>query len=282
MPFVSIITPSLNQGEFIEDCIISVKAQTYQNFEHIIVDGGSTDETLKILRKYEGTYNMRWISEKDTGIYNAVNKGVRMAEGDIISYINCDDFYFPWTLELIVSVFEKGADIVYGNMISWNIEKDVVRFFIPPSPDKIRKILEKVSLGQPAVFLHRSAIDKVGLFDESLKASGDYDYWLRAIKVCKFAKVNEFLAVERFHKSCLRVREKEKRKVVLKYKLSSKARPISISWRARVVPAILSKAIRSGYVKVSLKYLLIGLIPKFGAYLEKAFLPLAPREWAGY
>src|SRR4030067_3134955 len=93
LPLVSIITPSLNQGEFIEETILSVKNQTYENIEHIIVDGGSTDDTLNILKKYAGSYRMRWLSEPDNGMYQAINKGMRLANGEILAYLNSDDLY---------------------------------------------------------------------------------------------------------------------------------------------------------------------------------------------
>ncbi len=94
-PLVSIVTPSLNQGGFIEDCIRSVKNQSYKNIEHIIVDGGSTDATINILKKYEGTYNMIWLSEPDNGMYDAINKGFKLSKGEIMAWINADDMYLP-------------------------------------------------------------------------------------------------------------------------------------------------------------------------------------------
>ena len=94
----SIITPCYNSEKYLEECIKSIMSQKYKDFEHIIVDGGSTDGTLDILKKYERLYNMRWISEKDDGMYDAINKGMRMANGDVLSWINSDDVYHPWTL----------------------------------------------------------------------------------------------------------------------------------------------------------------------------------------
>ena len=94
LPLVSIVTPSYNQGKFIEDTILSVKNQSYPNIEHIVVDAGSTDGTLKILRKYEKEYNLKWVSEPDEGQSDAVNKGFEMAKGEIVDWINSDDVYF--------------------------------------------------------------------------------------------------------------------------------------------------------------------------------------------
>ncbi|MEM2568057.1 MAG: glycosyltransferase, partial [Candidatus Bathyarchaeia archaeon] len=99
---VSIITPSLNQGRFIRETLLSVKSQDYPCIEHIVIDGGSTDDTLMILKRYEGTYNLRWISEPDEGHSDAVNKGFRMAQGEIVGWLNSDDVYFDRSTVLAV------------------------------------------------------------------------------------------------------------------------------------------------------------------------------------
>jgi glycosyltransferase involved in cell wall biosynthesis len=119
-PLVSIVTPSYNQGQFIEETTLSVKNQDYPNIEHIVVYGGSTDEILEILKRYEGTYNLRWISEPDEGHADAVNKGFAMAKGEIISWLNSDDVYFDkGTISSVMEAFQRHseADIVYGNCV---------------------------------------------------------------------------------------------------------------------------------------------------------------------
>ena len=94
-PFV---TPTLNQGRFIEQTVRSLKGLSYDHLEHIVIDGGSTDETLDILRRYEGSVPDALDSEPDAGMYDAINKGMHQAKGDILAYLNSDDLYFPWTL----------------------------------------------------------------------------------------------------------------------------------------------------------------------------------------
>ena len=93
-PKILIVTPCYNAERYIEYCIKSIKSQSYTNFEHIIVDGGSTDGTLDIIRKYEGSYNMRWLSEPDDGMYDAITKGFALSSGDIYAWLNSDDMGF--------------------------------------------------------------------------------------------------------------------------------------------------------------------------------------------
>ena len=95
-PLISIVTPCLNSEEYLEYCIKSIMSQSYPNVEHIIVDGGSTDSTLDIIRKYEGRYNMRWFSEKDNSMYEAIINGFKLANGEIYAWLNSDDMYMPW------------------------------------------------------------------------------------------------------------------------------------------------------------------------------------------
>lgn len=107
---ISIITPVYNGEEYIEKCILSIKKQNYQNYEHIIVDGGSTDSTLEIAKKYEGTYPLKIISEKDNGMYDAIAKGFSMADGEIFAWLNADDTYFHWAFQIMNYVVSKGVN----------------------------------------------------------------------------------------------------------------------------------------------------------------------------
>ena len=104
---VSIITVTFNRGRFLEQAIQSIKNQDYSNIEHIVIDGGSTDNTLDILKKYEGTYNLKWISEKDEGIADAVNKGFRMAKGEVVGFLDSDDVLIPKVISKVAKIFKE-------------------------------------------------------------------------------------------------------------------------------------------------------------------------------
>lgn len=200
-PLISIVTPSYNQGVFIEETILSVKNQDYPNFEHIIVDGGSTDNTLDILRKYEGTYNMRWISEPDEGQADAVNKGFKMAKGEIIGWLNSDDVYFS------VDVFSKVAleflrqptiDAIYANRVVIDELNNLVKLQYSRKFDYNKLLKSYYSLCQETVFLRREVIEKYQL-NTNLYIVLDSEFWLRTGKHYNFKYVNEFFGGFREH-----------------------------------------------------------------------------------
>ena len=206
-PLVSIITPSYNQGHFIEYAIGSIRSQSYDNIEHIVVDGGSTDQTLSIIRRYEGTYNMRWLSEPDAGMYDAINKGMRLARGDILAYLNCDDMYFPWSVEMAVDALQE-TPLIFGDLVNWHSELGfVVPGFAPPF---FRSYYRSIGIiPQAATFLRRSVIERVGLFDQHFRIIADVEFWLRCDAMgIRPKKVYEFLAVARVYGSVLSQRKK--------------------------------------------------------------------------
>lgn len=200
---VSIITPSFNQGRFIEDTILSVKNQDYPNIEHIIVDGGSTDNTLEILKKYESTYNMRWISELDEGQADAIDKGFKMAKGSILAWLNSDDYYLHnKVISKVVSYFDlyKNAHVVTGN----GYYVDEKGKFL--SPIVVKKDLINLKymryadfMLQPSTFFKKEVLDKVSIDKQYVYA---FD-WLFFLKIFEegfnVLVVDDFLSAYRRH-----------------------------------------------------------------------------------
>lgn len=207
-PLVSIVTPTLNRVELLEYTLRSVRNQSYPNLEHVVVDGGSTDGTLDLLRRYEGTYSLRWFSKADDGMYQAINRGLHLAEGQIVAYLNSDDLYFPWTVDVVVEAFGErpDADFVYGDAIA--VEDSTGWQSLNFQPRFNRDYICRCGfLCQPTVFWRRRVGDEEGGFDESLKYVADCDYWMRTSKRRRFVKVDEFLAIERNHGKTLRAEQ---------------------------------------------------------------------------
>lgn len=207
-PLVSIVTPTRNRAYFLERTLRSVRNQTYRNLEHIVIDGASTDETIALLRNFETTFPLRWRSEPDGGMYEAINKGLQEAHGEIVAYLNSDDLYLPWALDVVVEEFASHpeADFVYGGMITIEDRTGAehLHFQRPFNLDFVRRA---GFLGQPAVFWRRRVLESEGLFDTSLRYVADCDYWMRCGANRTFRRVTEFLAVERDHEATLRESE---------------------------------------------------------------------------
>ena len=200
-PRISIITPSFNQGCFIEETIKSVSLQDYPDFEHIIIDGGSTDGTLEILKKYP---HLKVISDPDNGQAEAVNKGFRIATGEIFGWINSDDTYLPSALKSVAEKINpaKGRFVVMGRcaFVDENGEfvgKEHKGNFTTHS--EYIKIWNGNSISQPSVFFHRKVYEECGGLDEGLYFALDYDFFLNVTKKFKIDKINEPWAAYRIH-----------------------------------------------------------------------------------
>jgi len=200
-----VITPTLNRAGLLEQTLRSVLAQTYPHVEHIVIDGGSFDSTLDVLRKYAPTYDLKWESGPDNSMYEAINRGMRKATGEIVAYLNSDDLYFPWTIGTVVESFaaRPRADFVYGDALNIDDESGTIRVIWQPpfSVDYVRRV---GFLVQPTVFWRRRVTLPGDPFDTSLKYVADCDFWMRAGTTHRFAKVDEFLAIERDHRATLR------------------------------------------------------------------------------
>jgi glycosyltransferase involved in cell wall biosynthesis len=181
-PKVSIVTPSFNQGQFIEETIRSVLLQGYPNFEYIIIDGDSTDESLDIIKKYEKWLTC-WISEPDNGQSHALNKGFAKASGEIIAYINSDDLYEPDVFNTVAPIFQKNArpHLVAGELVIFDSKKSksIVKPWWPPNLSYYLEKTFSMTLPQPASFWSKDIYEKVGGFDESLHYCFDLEFILR-------------------------------------------------------------------------------------------------------
>ncbi len=199
LPKISIITPSYNQGHYIEETILSIIGQGYANLEYIIIDGGSTDSTLEVIKKYEDRIDY-WVSEKDKGQSDAINKGLKIATGDIVAWLNSDDIYTPGALQAVADAFMANANagIAYGDVESffpdgrkevWTNKFDPADFF------------GRVSIHQPGVFWKRDLHNTFGYIDESFYYLMDYDFWARIFFNAPSVRIDKTLALFRVHDS---------------------------------------------------------------------------------
>src|SRR5262249_15618714 len=146
--------------------------------EYLVLDGGSTDESTTILRSYGSRFF--WLSERDRGQTDAINKGLRRAQGEILAYLNSDDVLLPGAIAAVVAHFQRNpdSDLVYGNAYHID-ENDGVLGEYPTAPYDFDRLLQDCCICQPAAFWRRRLIDRVGLFDEELHYAMDYEYWMR-------------------------------------------------------------------------------------------------------
>lgn len=197
LPLVSIVTPSLNQGPFVEQAIESVLEQDYPRIEHIVVDGGSTDETLDVLRRYP---QLTWVSEPDGGQAHAINKGFRMASGDVFGWLNADDFYLPGAVSAVVAALrETGAALVHGGWRKVDEQGRRLRDVSPVTFDYRLQLEVRNAVAQPGSFFTREAFEAVGGVDERYRYALDYELWLKLGARYRVAHVERVLAAYRYH-----------------------------------------------------------------------------------
>ena len=201
LPKISIVTPSFNQGKFLEETIRSVLLQGYSNLEYIIVDGGSSDGSVDLIRKYEHQLAY-WISEKDSGAADAIGKGFRKATGTIVGWLNSDDLYRPGTLQSVASAFQnnKDVDVVYGDTHWIDANGNVLAEKRQTPFSKSAFFYGGADLQQPATFWTRELYEKAGGLDPSFRAAFDTDLFFRFFQLeARFQHIPEFLAAFRLH-----------------------------------------------------------------------------------
>lgn len=197
-PIITIITPSYNQGKYIERTIRSVLSQNISGLEYFIFDGGSTDETIDILKSFGDS--IIWVSEKDYGQADAVNKGLKIAKGEIIGWLNSDDIYYPDSLNTAINFFNdnKDIDIIYGMADHIDENDNVIEPYY--TQEWNYELLKDVCfICQPAVFFRRKVVDKYGFLDTQLRYCMDYEYWLRIGKDKPFCYIQKKLAGSRLY-----------------------------------------------------------------------------------
>jgi glycosyltransferase involved in cell wall biosynthesis len=202
-PKISIIVPSFNQGAFLERTILSIINQNYPDLELIVIDGGSTDESLATIKKYE-KYIAYWVSEKDRGQSDALNKGFKMAKGEIAAYQNSDDVYLPGSFEKVIGLFRQSprAEIIYGNRFDIDKDDKIIGKSIFTKFSPLILEYEGIVLGSQSTFWRTEVFSKIGYFDENLHLAMDYDFFLRAaVKNIRFKRTAYYLGAMRRHSS---------------------------------------------------------------------------------
>ena len=198
-PKVSIVTPSFNQGRFLEQTIRSVLDQDYPNLEYIIIDGKSTDESVSIIQKYAPRL-AHWVSELDRGQADALNKGFARATGDIVAWVNSDDFYYPGAIAAAVAAFHDNPDLglVYGRGNRVNEQGERISEFEATRPFDLEALVEGIDyILQPTTFMRRQALRDVGPLDRGMHYAFDWDLWIRLGKRFPVKMLDSVLAASR-------------------------------------------------------------------------------------
>jgi len=199
-PLVSIVTPSYNQAAYLEETILSVLNQDYESIQYIIIDGSSSDGSVAIIKKYEGRIS-HWISEKDRGQTDAINKGFALAEGEIISWLNSDDTLHPNAVSEVVQYLIKNPDIglVYGDTNYIDENSNLIGKF-PAAQTSLKKLKRGyVHIPQQASFFRKSLWDQVGPLDPNFFFAMDYDLWVRLASISRIIYLPRVWANFRLH-----------------------------------------------------------------------------------
>ncbi|MBS0320168.1 MAG: glycosyltransferase [Proteobacteria bacterium] len=196
---IAVVTPSFNQAPFLERALESVAAELRLGDEHVVFDGGSQDGSLAILQRWDG--RIRFVSEPDGGQADAVNRGLRATTGEIVGWLNSDDFYYAGAFDAVRAAFaaHPGVDVVYGHADHVDISGTPYERY-PTEPFDLQRLLQTCFICQPALFFRRRVIADVGMLDASLHYCLDYEYWLRlALAGRRFLYIDARLAASRMY-----------------------------------------------------------------------------------
>ena len=205
LPLLSIVTPSFNQGEFLRECIESVVEQDYPHIEYIIIDGGSTDDSINIIRDYEDRISY-WHSKPDGGQFEAIESGFARSTGSIMAWINADDKYHPGAFKAVAEVFQKGPGIewITGRPTAYNAKGEITKIFAP-LPRWARKnyldgAYHKCCIQQESTFWKRSLWQLAGShMDTRLHYAGDFELWVRFFRYARLYTVDALFGGFRYH-----------------------------------------------------------------------------------
>ncbi len=197
---ISIVIPSYNQGKFLEETILSVLDQNYPELEVFIIDGGSTDNSVDIIKKYENRIT-GWVSEKDSGQSEAINKGFKKCTGEIVTWLCSDDLYTPGTLQKVNEVFNSmpaSVGLIHGNSEIF-LGDNVINYDKGYGNWTLERQLAGMTFPQPSAFFRKSVLDKAGLLNESLHFGMDYELFARMRMLTTFHYVDFFFSRYRLH-----------------------------------------------------------------------------------
>jgi glycosyltransferase involved in cell wall biosynthesis len=227
LPRISIVTPSFNQGRFLERTILSVINQNYPNLEYIIIDGGSTDGSREIIKKYVN-YLTYWTSRKDGGQSEAINNGFKRSTGDVLAWLNSDDVYLPGTLNAVGRLFEADrlTGVFYGNLVHIDEHDNLINMIKDIPFNKRAFLYWGNDINQSAAFFRRTPFFEIDMLREHLHYGMDYDLWFRMIRAdVKFVYVPSLLAAARIHSGAKTVQDSKSARCAI---LSLKAEILNI------------------------------------------------------
>lgn len=201
-PEISVITPSYQQAEFLEDNIQSVKSQCGPSIEHVVVDGGSTDGSVELLQEYENDYRLRWISEPDDGQSDAINKGIKMADGEWFIWVNSDDYLLEGATERFYRARKENprSDVIYGDQLIVDVDGNTVGRKYNTRPSKFTHKYYYQFAGNHSTYFHRNVFDTVGTLNTDYDFAMDTEFFWRLLQSdLELTSVSEFFATRRLH-----------------------------------------------------------------------------------